>query len=262
MKDKRSQGVIRKYILDAADEIQTKGVRLSERLYVPEQFRDDHKEEIAVRRRAQLAVLHSPEDDVQFKMSIVLGEFKMVESTAYGRKVWVKHMPDCPFFVDDKTWEKIERVFSSMFEARDADTKTKLRLIMCALIYAKREYTYQIDTVSFMLVTNNWIPVDGVHEVDLIQALTERSRRFMKPLRYDAKSAAHYPNVLLLDTGEKPTPLHVVSNFMDAKEIAAKEKVLKASEGPQWTWYTDKSMPELPASVYHRAPDKASSHIG
>ena len=50
----------------------------------------------------------------------------------------------------------------------------------------------------------------------------------MKPLRYDARSAASFPNVLLLDTGAKPTPLHVVSASLDPQDRAAKEKALKA----------------------------------
>jgi hypothetical protein len=42
------------------------GVTLSERLYVPEQFHEEQKWEIAERRRCKLAVLQSPKDDVQF----------------------------------------------------------------------------------------------------------------------------------------------------------------------------------------------------
>ncbi len=246
MKDKRSQAVLRKYLLDAADGMQTKGIRLAERLYVPEQFQEDRKEEAAARRRNQLAVLQSPEADVQFKMAIVLGEFKAVESSPYGRRVWVKHMPDCPLQVDAKPWKRIERVFGPLFEAREADTRAKLKLILCALIYAKREHIYQIDTASFMLVTENWIPIEGVHEADLIQALTEQSRRFLKPLRYDATSAAHFPNVLLLDSGDKPTSMHIVSGFMEAKDLAAKEKALKAQDTGGWVWHTERPMPPLP----------------
>src|SRR5438105_6293414 len=100
MKDKRSWAVIRKYLLEAAAEIQTKGVRLSERLYLPEPFNEAQKREIADRRRAHLALLHSPESDVQLKMALIVGEFKSVESSTYGRKVWIKHMPDCPLFID------------------------------------------------------------------------------------------------------------------------------------------------------------------
>jgi hypothetical protein len=249
MEGKRTQGVIHKYLLEAADGVQTKGVTLSERLYVPEQFHEEHKTEIAERRRSKLAVLQSPEDDVQFKMALVIGEYKCEEASALGRKVWLKHMPDAPLFIDAKAWERIERAYGGLFEARDADTKTKQRVVICALIYAKREHTYQIDTASFMLTTENWIPIEGVHEVDLIQTLTEQRRRFMKPLRYDARSAAAFPNVLLLDTGAKPTPLHVVSALMEPPDRAAKEKAVKAQRDMVWVWDTGKSTPPLPEAA-------------
>jgi hypothetical protein len=247
MAGKRNQGVLHKYLTEAAEDVTIKGLRLSERLYVPEPFSEATKSQTAERRRSKLAVLQSPEDDTQFKMALVLCEFKGSEATAFGRKVWVKHMPDAPLFIDAKTWERIERVYGKLFEARDADTAHKPRIVMCALIYAKREHTYQIDTASFMLTTEQWIPLDGIHEIDLIHSLVEQQRRFMKPLQYDAKSAAFFPNALLLDAGETPVALHVVSGFMEPKERGIKEKALKANDGTQWVWTTDKPMPALPA---------------
>jgi hypothetical protein len=257
MEGKRTQGVMHRYLLEAADGIQTKGVTLSERLYVPEQFHEERKTEIAERRRGKLAVLQSPEDDAQFKMALVLGEFKGTEASPLGRKVWIKHMPDAPLFIDSKAWKRIERAYGGLLEAPDADTKTKQRVVICALIYAKREHTYQIDTASFMLTTDNWIPIEGVHEVDLIQALTEQKRRFMKPLRYDARSMAAYPNVLLLDTGARPTPLHVVSTLMDLRDRAAKEKALKTQAADAWVWHTDKKMPLLPGAASLTTSEKS-----
>jgi hypothetical protein len=249
MEGKRTQAVLHKHLLEAADGIQTKGVPLSERLYVPEQFHEEQKSGIAERRRRKLAVLQSLEDDCRFKMVLALGEYKGEQASPSGRKVWLKHMPDAPLFVDAKVWQRIERVYSSVLEAREADTKTKQRVVVCALIYAKREHTYQIDTASFMLTTDNWIPIDGIHEVDLIQALTERRRRFIKPLRYDARSAALFPNALLLDTGAKPTPLHVLSSLMDPNDRATKERALNGLSVSAWVWRTDKPMPPLPDAV-------------
>src|SRR5205823_733322 len=191
------------------------------------------------RRRRKLAVLQSPEGDGQFKMAIALGEYKGDQASPLGRKVWLKHMPDAPLFIDAKAWKRIERVYGSVLEARDADTNTKQRVVICALIHAKREHTYQIDTASFMLTTDNWIPIDGIHEVDLIQVLTERRRRFMKPLRYDARTTALFPNALLLDTGAKPTPLHVVSSLMDPNDRAGKERALNGQSVSAWVWRTD-----------------------
>ena len=247
MEGKRNQGVLHKYLTEAAEDVMTKGLRLSERLYVPEPFNEATKSQTAERRRSKLAVLQSAEDDTQFKMALVLGEFKGSEATALGRKVWVKHMPDAPLLINAKAWERIERVYGNLFEARDADTAHKPRVVMCALIYARREHTYQIDTASFMLTTDHWIPIEGMHELDLIYALIEHKRRFMKPLRYDAKNAALFPNALLLDVGETPMALHVLSGFMDPKERGIKEKALRSNDGAQWVWYTDKPMPALPA---------------
>jgi hypothetical protein len=207
---------------------------------VPESFHEERKSEIAERRRRRLAVLQSPEDDVQFRMALVLGEYKRDEASPSGRKVWLKHMPDAPLLIDASAWARIERAYGSLFEARDADIKNKLRMVIGAMIYAKREHIYQIDTASFMLITDNWIPIEGVHEADLIDALTEQRRRFVKPLRYDARSVAAFPNVLLLDTGAKPSPLHVLSASMDPRERAAKEKVIKAQGDTPWVWCTDK----------------------
>jgi hypothetical protein len=258
MEGKRTQAVMHKYLLEAADGIHITGVTLSERLYVPEQFHEQQKSEIAERRRRKLAVLQSPEDDVQFKMALVLGEYKCEEASPLGRKIWLKHMPDAPLFIDAKTWERIERAYGNLLEARYADTKTKQRVVICALIYAKREHTYQIDTASFMLTTEHWIPIEGTHEVDLIEALTQQRRRFMKPLRYDARSAASFPNVLLLDTGAKPTPLHVMSASLHPQDRAAKEKALKAPGDTAWVWNTDRKMPPLPEAAPLRTNEKGA----
>lgn len=249
MEGKRNQGVLCKYLNEAAGEITTKGMRLSERLYVPEPFSEAAKIRNAERRRQKLAFLQSRADGTHFDMALVVGEFKGSEATASGRRIFVKHMPDAPLLVDVKAWTRMERVYGRLFEARDADTIHKPRVVMCALIYAKREHTYQIDTASFMLATEQWIPLNGIDEIDLIHALIEQGRRFVKPLQYDAKSAAAFPNALLLDAGEAPVALHVLSGFMELKERAIKEKSLKSDDVTQWVWSTNQPMPTLPAFV-------------
>lgn len=75
-----------------------------------------------------------------------------------------------------------------------------MRLILVALVYARREHTYAIDAASLMLTTVQWIPLQGVHDLPLMQALIDQRRRFIKPLRYDAKAteASACPNALIL----------------------------------------------------------------
>lgn len=246
MEGKRTQGVIHKYLLEAAAEIEMKGARLLDRLYVPESFSAERKAEIAERRRNKLAILLAPEDATQFKMALVLGEFKEAESVASGRKVRIRHMPDAPLFIDNKEWERIVRVYGDLFEAVDADIKTRPRLVLCALVYAKSEHTYRIDTASFILTTENWIPIDGMHELGLLQALIDRKRRFVKPMHYDAPPTMAFANALLLDTGERSTPLYVLSTFLGPKERTATERAIQECGAGTWVWNTEMPMPALP----------------
>lgn len=247
MAGKRNQGVLCKYLLEAAEEIMVKGVPLAQRLYVPEPFSETAKAEVAGRRREKLAVLRP--HDGQTPLALVVGDYKGNDVTAQGRRVWIRHMPDAPLLIAARNWERIERVFAPLFEARDADTGHPVRLVMAALIRARREYTYEIEAVSLMLTSEHWIPLEGVHELPLIIALVAQHRRFVKPLRYDARSAAVFPNALLLDAGPAPVPLHVVSAFMDTKERAAKEKAVAACKDDAWVWRTDQPMPPLKSVI-------------
>jgi hypothetical protein len=97
-----------------------------------------------------------------------------------------------------------------------------------------------------MLASEHWIPVDGVHDLPLIDALVAQHRRFVKPLRYDARSAAVFPNALLLDAGPVPVPLHVVSAFMEPKERLSKERAIVEIGGQgAWVWRTEEPMPPI-----------------
>ncbi len=120
---------------------------------------------------------------------------------------------------------------------------------MAALIRARREHTYEIDVASLMLTSEHWIPVEGVHELPLVYALIDQQRRFVKPLRYDASSAAAFPNALLLDAGAVPVPLHVLSAFMEPREHRAKEAAIANAGSAVWSWATATRMPSLPGPL-------------
>jgi hypothetical protein len=244
MQGKRNQGVLHKYLTEAAEDVSVKGFALSERLYVPEPFNETTHAEAAQRRRDKLAVLR-PRDG-RSPLAVLIGEFKASEVTALGRRIWIRHMPDAPLLITAEAWERIERAFAPLFEARDADTGFKVRLMMAALIGARREHTYEIESAGLMLTSEHWIPVEGIHELPLVHALVEQRRRFIKPLRYQARSAAGFPNGLLLDCGAKPVPLHLVSAFLTPKERVVKDAAIQNTE-PAWVWDTDQPLPELPA---------------
>jgi hypothetical protein len=238
---KRHQGILEKKLYAAASEMIVKGNPLSERLYVPEPFSVSALESIASRRRKKLAILQP--QDCQFPLAVVIGEFKSCEAAVTGRRVFIKHMPDAPFLVSPRVWERIEKLYAGYFDARDVDTGFNTRLVLTALIHARHEHAYEIDTASMMLTSEHWIPLESFYELPLIQALIAQQRRFAKPLRYDANSSAAFANALLLDVGTQPLGLHVVSPYMSDSERKSKEAAIAACGNGAWVWYTDEAMP-------------------
>ena len=100
-----------------------------------------------------------------------------------------------------------------------------------------------------MLTSEHWIPVEGVHELPLIQALVAQQRRFLKPLRYDARRVSEFANAALLDAGPAVVPLHLRSPFTTPAERAAKERAIAATGPAAWVWRTEDVMPSLPAPL-------------
>lgn len=247
MKGRRNQGVVRKYLLEAAADVDAAGGSLADRLFVPEAFNEGVKAEIARRRREKLAMLKP--DGASTPLALLIGEFKTVEATEQGRRVWIRHMPDAPLLVEDSVWQRLTRRYMSLFEARDADTGLRVRLVMAALIKARREFTYEVDAASLMMTSEHWIPVEGVHELSLIDALVNEGRRFIKPLRYDAPSAEAFANALLLDVGPQARPLHLVSPYADERSRAVKRRAIERGAHDVWVWEIDRPLPPLPKSA-------------
>jgi len=246
MAGKRNQAVLHKYLMQAAETIQVKGEPLSNRLYVPEAFSESAKAEQAERRRARLSVLQ-PREGRQ-PLAVVLGELKGWESAPSGVRAWIRHMPDAPLLADARTWARVQRGFAPLFEALDSDGGRGLRLMMAALIRARREHTYEIDLASLMLTSDEWIPLEGVYEAPLVRALVAQRRRFVKPLRYDSRTAARFANAILLDAGAEPLPLHILSPYMGPIETEAKSQAIGPESGRAWAWSTDEDMPDLPTA--------------
>ena len=174
------------------------------------------------------------------------------------------YVPDAPLLADARTWARVQRGFAPLFEALDSDGGRGLRLMLAALIRARREHTYEIDLASLMLTSEEWIPLEGVHEAPLVRALVSQGRRFVKPMRYDARSVAGFANAILLDVGAEPVDLHVVSSFMGEAEQGAKRRAFESARARSWLWLPGEAMPVLPGPSTRLTAGAAacSSHAG
>jgi hypothetical protein len=248
MAGRRHQGVIQRYLYEAASDLRLKGKVLASRLYVPEAFDEITKEQISARRRERLSIL-TPKVGGGYDMALVIGEFKDVIDSSGSMRIRIRHMADAPLIMNAQDWRRVQRKFSWMFDLKASEVGGQVRIVMCLLIYAKQEHVLHVDTATCMLTSRNWIPLEAAFEVDLVRKLTEEKRCFLKPLRYDASASEAFPNFLLLDTGRAPTPLHVLSGFMSKAAFAAKEKAIACSEPTPWVWQTTESMAPLPPFV-------------
>ena len=116
MQGKRYWGLIRHFLLEAANDIDAKGDRLAEHLLIPEPFRKEKRDEIAERLAQQLAKLAPPRSGVH-PMLLLIGELKDLEDTPTGARLVVRHLPDLTLHVSEDLMKKIKRHFGSAIEA-------------------------------------------------------------------------------------------------------------------------------------------------
>lgn len=247
MAGKRHQGVLHKYLMEAAAGIAVKGVPLAERLYVPERFDEHRMAEVAARRREKLAITR-PQDG-SAPMALVVGDFKSCEPGDLVHRLWIRHMPDLPLLLAPQGWQRLVRAYRPLLEAHDADGGRRLRLVIGTLVRARRAFGYEIDTACLMLASREWIPLESPHELPLVEALVAQQRRFFKPLRYDAPTAALFANALLLDVGPVPVAMHLIGDFLSEEDRTVKERLLQATTAPSWAWSMEQSQPSLPSRV-------------
>jgi hypothetical protein len=245
MQNKRSYWVLRKHLIQACDEVEAKGLRLSKRVFIPETFALDQVTAIARRRAEAMSILVSPASDARFNMIIAIGELKELKATTLGYHLVLKHLHDCSLYLEPRTGERTKTLFETELSAWDSG---KVRLVAACLIHAKREHCYHVDSLTLMMTSAQWIPLDHLYEKDIVDALIAEERTFIKPLRYEARDAAKFPNFQLLDAGTRPVALDIVSPFLDEAERAAKLKAVGTRAPKPWLWDTANHavIPNLP----------------
>jgi hypothetical protein len=246
MQGKRSQGVIRKYIVEAAERIELKGLRLSQRLYVPEPFKPQDTEELNARREKAFSVMTPQANSAKHSLMLVIGEIKELFTMASEHSLAIKHLPGCHFLLDRKLATQLLRNYAREFKSKELHPD--MRLLAAFTILNRNAARYYIDAITVMMTNANWIPVENVYEKAVADALTQAGRRFLKPLRYDAPHSVVVPNLLLLDAGNRPIRMNVAVATTGRRRRDAKVRLGATREPRDWVWKTDASseMPPLP----------------
>lgn len=179
---KRQWWNIQWHLMEAAKQMAVKGGPLSEMLFVPEQFRSTNKPAIEQRRAAAFASIQ-PQKSGPRKLMVLVGEVKEFLPVRSGQKIIVKHMPGFIIVVDDNAWRRVQARFENELALWGANDTSHLMAI--ATIGMNPAGLAIVEEIALMVVAENWVPFESVHEQRLVQALAKLRERSTKGLRYN-----------------------------------------------------------------------------
>jgi hypothetical protein len=202
MEGKRSWNVIRNALLHAAERKSTKGHYLPSMLYIPETFLVKEKFEIDARRREWTARAISGTR----QLMLVIAEFKSFEVGVNGKRIICKHLPDWGLKMDEILAKRVHRNFEAMFDLIENNPGS--RVIVCATFEVANNYP-KLFEVTFMPVTDEWIPFESLNELALVTTCISERRHFVKGMRMNLANHVPIASVILTDTKPLATAVYL-----------------------------------------------------
>ena len=245
---KRTWGIVRHHLVQAAEHKLANGCALGARLYVPEAFSVDQRDAISARRLAQwrgaVQVRGRPQ-----QLQLLIAEVKEIVPARYGYKAIVKHLPDQAFAIDEQLYQRLGRRFEAELSLWGANEQ--VRMVAVATFGVSEAGVPSIAEISLMPVTRQWLPIENSFELELIERLVREQRSFVKGLRYNLGADAILANATLTDTGATAVPLCIVSAGVDEAAIDLALGALTDGTGSgHWRWEPSAgAMPALPGQV-------------
>jgi hypothetical protein len=232
MDKKRNWFIIRKYLLEAAQNKTAKGSPLGQLLFIPETFSVDQKDQILVRRNSLLSRIMKPSGGTR-KMMVFVGEVKEMTTSRFGYKMMIKHLPDFPFMMSEPMYNKLMGLFEDTLTLWDAVEDS--HLIAIGTFGMNPSGFAVLEEVGLMITNENWIPFEHRFELMLLNALTQEGRTFMKGLRYNLLSTRPFASMVLTDADPGPTAMYIVPYESEAYSEAL-EQLIEDSQFPSWVW--------------------------
>lgn len=234
MKGKRNWWIVRSRLLDAAKRMTAKSVRLHRRLFIPEPFRLDAKDEIRLRRRALLQTVASAKQARDLMMFLV--EVKDIGPSTYGYKLVARNVPDDPLYLSEELYRLLRRRFDTELEML-ARTEGKGHLVAFGTLSVKPSGIATIEDVTLMSTTAEWIPVCDETEAIVVDYAVATGRAFVKPLKYNMSAGRPLPVMLFTDSPDKPTAFYVVRPEETDILVQAREELLKSVATVPVLWH-------------------------
>jgi hypothetical protein len=243
--EKRNWAYVYESLNEAMIQKTVKHGELQSFIYMPEPCEGDHREEAIGRRRKRFAQTGCKESGNSHQLLMFIGGVTKFQRAGTDYRALLSNLPDCPFIVEEKLYERIQQTFSG--EIRMNTGKEPGHLMMIGTFSVSPEGIPLLEEVSLMYVSEEWLPFDNIYEHAVISKLVSEDRTFLKVLRYNRRVGTRMPSFLLADTGDEPTALYVIDSqsTVKAKQV---EAVAKASSYSSWIYDAklEEAMPGLP----------------
>jgi hypothetical protein len=235
------------HLLEAARNMVVKGAPLSDILFVPEPFRAANKQAIEQRRIAAVSVAQPPKNGPR-RLMVLVGEVKEFAPTRTGHKLVVKHMPGFVFLLDDSIHRRMEARFENEIALWNADETS--HLIAIATFGLNSVGLAVVEEIALMVVAENWVPYESLHEKKLVDALARMREPSIKGLRYSLPADQPIAAAMLPRRRSRPAALYIVPAGAEGPyESALDELIASRPEVDAWIWRAaDGDMPPLPVS--------------
>ncbi len=246
MDGKRNWFVIRKYLLEAASNMTTKGSGIAEVLYIPEAWSVEHKAEIASRRIAQITKATTPVKGAR-RLMLVIGEIKEISPSRYSSDIIFKHLPDCAFHINEDLYKRLTKRFAIELALCQALEGTHLMAIGTFSVDVSG--LIAIEELALMATTENWIPFDSTYEKEVLDEMTHAHRRFVKGLRYNLPTSRPLACLVANDTLPTPTALYIIPPNATEEFQNALHQMICVSDLSSWIWNAGEgAIPALPVN--------------
>lgn len=241
---KRGWRRVRNSLVNAATQMTVRGGPLGDILFVPEVFHAADRQKIAARRAAMLAGIQCSGPGPR-KLMITVAEVKEFASSRNGQKMLVRHLP-FPFMIDDGAWNRLNSRYKAELELWQSNQA--FHLIAIATFGISDTGIASIEEVALMVVNENWLPFETIHEQRLLEHLSDLRRKSIKGLRFNLSRNQPIACVTLPEPRPTPVAMYIVPAGADEGYEQALAAMIEARpEMTPWIWrVADGDMPQLP----------------
>ena len=212
---KRNWGTVRWRLLQAASDKLIGGRPLRDRLFVPEPFAIERRDEISRRRAAAWSMARSS-NPASGQLLLLIAELKEIAPARCGFRAIVKHMPDQAFMVDDRLHRQMTRRLQpalALWNAAD-----DIRMLVIATFAINTAGVTTIAELALLPTTREWIPISDIDERELVARLIREERSFVKHSRIGSRGDNLGPCVTVTDGADPALPVQL--DPVDHKELA------------------------------------------